>query len=815
MKTNKELLAVSTLTLAVQGALLVMFAMPPLAFAEDDEVTALTHPTNSIEVGVGNTSADSAKFGEYNGLNKSGANLIGNFNIRGGDAYSQEGSVNRWQLKGADLGTTSRELSGTVSNQGQWNLGFSYDELQHNITDTYTTPFQGSMGGNSFTLPTTFGIINTTAIAASKPAVVGPPAAAAVNNIGSNIQAIGTRDLTLAQQAAFRQVDVASTRKNSTFSGGYNFDPRWNVQFNYNHLDQSGAKLISAASSGITTGAGAAGAWAKEAPVTLMNPTNYTTDSLNLAANWAGDNAFMTASFFSSYFRNADDRLSWMNPMGTGSNASATGIRTPATTTLAGGYQLNMLSTMPGNDFNQLNLTGGYNLSPTTKLVGGLSYGRNTQNASYLVDLMQTGGLPQNSLDALVVSTHADLKLTNQTSRDLVLSAGMKYNERDNQTASNTYKFLDLGAATETSVNTPMSNSKTQLEIAGDYRLSTNNRLHLGYEYEEVKRWCNNAIANNTVGVQPSKAPAGYVVSNSSCAQIPESTENKLVAGYKLKMGEAVNFTVGYNYAQRKADVNASFYSPLQANAQGYENPGYRAFFDASRTEQLLKAGVNWQANDKLSFGLNARYLDDNYGDSPLGVQKGNSWSTNLDATYGYSENGAVSAYVGMQNRQRDLLNQAGNVVGQVIASPTLWTNRLTDKDQTLGFNATQKGLMGGKLELMGDLSVSIGKSMYHTDISGYVPTIAAPTCDNATSLACGDTPEIYSKTLQFKLTGTYQVDKKSKVAVGYMFQQLTSNDYYYNVYQYGYSSSTVLPTNQQSPNYTVNALSVSYIYNF
>jgi len=806
MKTNKEFLAVSTLTLAVQGALLAMFAIPAISFAANDELDALTQPVKSVEIGVTGVSTSSAKFGEYNGLNKAGSSLNGNFSLRSGDAYKEGGGINRWEIKGTDLGTSSREISGKVSNQGQWNLGFNYDELQHNITDTYTTPFQGSMGGNNFTLPLTFGVINTTALSPNAPA--SGTKAAVVNNVGNEIQAIGTRDLTLAQQAAFRQVDVASTRKNSTFSGGYNFDPRWNVQFNYNHLDQSGAKLISAASSGVTT---IGGAWAKEAPVTLMNPTNYTTDTLNLAANWTGDKGYMTVSYFSSYFRNADDRLSWMNPMGTGNTLSLNSTRTTATT-LAGGYQPNMLSTAPGNDFNQLNLTGGYNFSPATKLVGGLSYGRNTQNASYVVDLMQAGGLPQNSLDALVVSTHADLKLTNQTRRDLVLTAGMKYNQRDNQTASNTYKFLDLGAATETSVSTPMSNSKTQLEIAADYRLSPNNRLHLGYEYEDVKRWCNNALSNNAVGVVPNP---GYVVSNSSCAQIPESKENKLVAGYKLKMGETINFTAGYTYSDRKADVNASFYSPLQANKQGYENPGYRAFFDASRSEQLLKAGINWQANDKLSFGLNARYLDDNYGDSPLGVQKGNSWSTNLDATYGYSEDGAVSAYLSMQNRQRDLLNQAGNVVGLVVASPTLWTNRLSDKDQTLGFNAAQKGLMGGKLELVGDLSVTIGQSMYHTDISGYAPSIKAPTCDAATLLACGDTPEIYSKTLQFKLTGTYQVDKKSKVAVGYMFQQLTTNDYYYNVYQYGYSSSTVLPTNQQAPNYTVNALSVSYIYNF
>ena len=73
MKTNKELFTVSKLTLAVQGALLVMLAMPLATYAEEDDVAALVQPTNSLEVGVGNTSTDSAKYGEYNGLDKKGA----------------------------------------------------------------------------------------------------------------------------------------------------------------------------------------------------------------------------------------------------------------------------------------------------------------------------------------------------------------------------------------------------------------------------------------------------------------------------------------------------------------------------------------------------------------------------------------------------------------------------------------------------------------------------------------------------------------------------------------------------------------------
>jgi len=87
--------------------------------------------------------------------------------------------------------------------------------------------------------------------------------------------------------------------------------------------------------------------------------------------------------------------------------------------------------------------------------------------------------------------------------------------------------------------------------------------------------------------------------------------------------------------------------------------------------------------------------------------------------------------------------------------------------------------------------------------------------CSSSASLTCGSTPDIKNETLTLKLTGIYQVDKAGKVAVGYVYQKLTSNDYYYNFYQTGYTGTGSLPTNEQAPSYSVQAISVSYIYNF
>ncbi len=791
MKTNREHLAASTLTLAVQGALIAMFALPlaSVAAEEDVDVATLTQPTNSVEVGVENVSKKSAKFGEYNGLNKSGAEFIGNFSVRGGDAYKayDGGSgVTRWEATGTDLGTTSRELGATAGSQGRWKLGVSYDELRHHITDTYQTPFQGAMGGNDFVLPQSFGVID-------------------VNSDGT-----GTQALAPGQVASLHTADVYTSRKNAAFNAEFNLDRQWSVQFDYNRLNQSGAKLIGVSfapdpATGIGTG---------ETIATLMNPTNYKTDTFDLALNWAGDSGHFKANYFASIFKDGYSGVSWSNPF-VDTSAAVGDPPNPVTTGANPGaaFPVNMYATPPNNSFHQLNLSGGYDFNSRTKLAGGLSYGRNTQNSSFIADPLMTSPLPQGGLNGVVVTRHADLKLTDQTARGLMLSAGFKYDERDNRTSSNTYgPFASVaGDPFGTVVNAPVSNKKYQLELAGTYRLDKKQSVRLAYDYDNVKRWCNNSLANSAQSSDPG-APAGYYT-NSACVQSPESRENKLSASYKLKASDNVSLNAGYTYARRRAEMNSSYYNPMQTSAEGYQNLGYVPYFDATRKEQLVKAGVNWQASDRVNVGLNGRYVDDKY-DAALGVQKGHTWGLNLDAAYTYFTDGTVSAYVSMQRRQRDLLSSADKSPLVAPAADTLWTNRLADDSNSLGINIKQKGLLHGKLEIAGDLSYSLGKSRYSTQAQNCTVNADPVSCgDPATN--SGDLPDIKNEMLRLKITGTYQLDKASKLALGYIYQKLKSNDYYYSAYQLGYTDVTVLPTNQLAPNYSVNVARVSYIYSF
>lgn len=777
MRICRNEMRMGVLSLAVSSALAVMFATPMTVYAEEsweDEVAAIRHPTNYIELGAENVSKDSAKFGEYNGLNKSGGKAIANFSVRGGDAYEGGDGTMRWSLTGRDLGTTSRELGAAVGNQGRWNLNIGYDELRHNITDTYQTPQQGTMGGNVFTLPASFEAFNAQS-------------------------ATSARVLTANQLAAFHTEDVGSTRKNTSMGAGINLSPELSLKFDYNHLAQSGAKLIAGSARGNETVPGTATTWRAEAVAMLMNPTNYKTDTFNLSLNWVGESGHLSGGYFGSFFKDGYDRLSYENPMMTADATPAPGV-----------FQTTTLSTAPDNQLHQFNLSGGYAFSPATKLVGGISYGRNTQNSAFLTGMPETVLAPEASLNGVVVTKHADAKLTNKTTQELTLSASLKYNERDNRSASNVYQYLALNnATTDSAANAPYSNKKTELGLAGDYRLDKSQTIRLAYDLEKITRQCGNyALASN-------------------CLVDTANTENKLGVKYRVKASSDLGLSVAYSIAKRKGTYDNNAITPLGGlnvtpptlvNSQNYD--GFVAVPYAERTQNMLKAGADWQAGEKLEFSAEGRYANNKY-DSTYGVKDGKTWGVNLDATYRYSEDGSVSTYLSQTRREQSMTikqnNAAVTATAAVIGVPanSNWTNDLKEDGVTLGLNVKQSGLMAGKLELGGDLTYSLDKTGYATTQNYAGTTTGGWTCDNPNLLTCGVLPDIRSRLITFKVTGIYSLDQASKVSVGYMFQQLKSDDYAYNAFQYGYTSSRLMPTNQTPGSYAVNVIGATYIYSF
>ena len=800
-------LRLSAITVSVFGLFAVSSAM-----ADDAEIKALTQPQSSVQVEMIGVDQNSAKFGEYNGLygHSSGAYPNGGFSVKGGSAYTnnEQGDTTRYSITGENLGLTSRSANASIADQGSWSFGVNFDQLQHNITNTYQTPYNGAMGGNTFILPSNLSSPNglNKALPAGQLLPTG---------VGTNLPVVS---------ADLNSMGISSTRNNTTVTGTAIVDKNLNFTFEYNNLIQTGAKLMAFGGSTFGNGTGSNTGNSQTISV-LPNPTNYQTDTLNLAVNWKGENSFLTASYFGSFFKDNYDAVNWQV---FSSNPSGGTALTPMQT----------MSTAPSNSFNQINLNGGYDFSSKTKLTSNLSIGQNIQNqgfgGTYDAGMVTRSAsnttvvagytLPTSSMNGLVNTTHADVKLTDQTVKDLNLSVSAKYDERNNLTQSNIYSFSSLGSTPGLYPNTPSSNKQLQLALGGDYRLTKDQKLNLTLGNNNIERWCNQYGANSVLGGNAANYPAG-----TNCANASSSNENVANLTYRIKATDDLNFKATGGYSNRKTQWNqnalASFYD-ANINGAGYA-PGYNAgnkigyqpFFEASRKQLLAKANANWQATEDLGFTLGGKYTNDLYPDSTYGVQNGNSWSLNLDGTYAYAENGSVSAYATQQNQFRSLTNFT---TASATAPAGAWNNTLGTKTTTLGLGIKQAGLVDGKLTLIGDATISFAASQYNTQIPYPIAAstsngvAVAAGCSSPSSVYnCGMLPAIQNNLGILKLGGIYQLDKNSKVGLMYWYQHLYSNDFYYNAYQYGSAPTTVMPSNQTSPSYNVNVFAVNYTYTF
>ncbi len=737
MKTRNLDFKLSAVALAVVSAMTTMSAR-----AEDDEAKALMTPVNFVDVQGLWVSQSSAKFGEYNGLNKSGGYINGDLGIYWGSAYSdnENGGTMRSQLTGTNLGLTNRSANLTVADQGNWLLGLNYDALQHNISDSYQTPYSGTLSGNSWKL----------------------------NGFGL---AANTQQLTPGQIGQFNNVDIYSLRQNTSFKANKTITQDWNAYFDYNHLDMSGAKLqsYSAAAIGGATG---------ERPSILPMPTNSTTDTFTLGVNWAGERARFGASYFGSFYNDNYNSVAF--------------------NTLAGATVNQLMSTPVSNQFNQLNLSGGYDFQKTTKLIANLSYGKGTSSGNstgYDAGMMLS---PAANFNSNVINTHADIKLVDTSVKNLQLQALYRYDKRDNQSSSDIYNAYSISGSNPYNYpNTPLSYQKQFFQLQGIYKLDKMNSVGADYAYNSINRWCNNYAQL-----------AVYYPSGTNCVTGTSNVSNGFNLFYKLRANEDLNFKVNYGYDNRNSNYDQSAIAAFStANVNpgmvpgqaGADYLGFVPFFEAARTQQAVKATANWQATDVLGFQLGGKYAYDQYTNNVYGVQNGTAWSINFDTNVAYSNTGSFVGWVTYQSGTRNLTSYTSSGL-------TTWSNNLQDNATTFGLGLRENGLMNEKLAINADFIYSYATTNYNGTLNS---TTLTTDCNVVGT--CGSPGAISNSMQGFKLQGTYKIDKTQSVALQYQFQHLSASDYYYNGYQLGYTPTSVMPTNQTAPSYNVNVIMLMY----
>jgi MtrB/PioB family decaheme-associated outer membrane protein len=667
---------------------------------------AQTRPTSTVEVGPSAVSDASFKAGEYNGLERQGGYGIGNVDWRGGNAGYNSDSALRWRIKGNDLGLHTRSLSGEFAQQGRFRVNLGFDQLRRNRSDTFQTPYEGAGSASILTLPGTWIVPTVAGSSATSTAVnvvsarglMAPIGGAPYINAATNSPTMGAlltptsaqRALVDAAAAAdlplFHTVDLFTERTRFDAAFNYRFDQSWLLDASFRPEHKNGFKPMGTVSR--STGS----------DISTIIPDMIDADhnQVNVGLSFKGAKSFAQAAYYGSYFANHVPSMSWQN------------WATPAAT-------VNTISSAPGNSFSQFNVTGGVNLSATTKVVANSSYARTTQNDAFITDAT-TPVVPVTSLNALVLTRAFSAKLTSRPSKKLNLAAGYRYDDRDNRTGVHIFQYADAGEAPAANVNfpagpnnplgamlaqnananRPYGRTVNQVTADADYGIAKRQWIKLAYEFERIGRAC----ANTWI----------------SCADADTTNEHTLRTEWRAGLGQDLSAKIGYAYLARRtpnynenaflalvpyANVSpaaavggatalsfmtgngwtgwgpAAGYAPTAGNMNVFfpsnnalanamygnlnrisELPGMRRYYVADRNRNKVRSALSWQASDVLSLQAGLDLNRDIYPDSTYGVQNAKSWALDVDGSYTIADDLTASVWYTYEN-QRSLT--AGN----------------------------------------------------------------------------------------------------------------------------------------------------------
>jgi MtrB/PioB family decaheme-associated outer membrane protein len=692
---NKTSCAAHTLRIVRDGIIassifLLLVGCMDRAYAQATAASQTT-PEKKADLGVGAVSDSSFKFGEYNGLQNSGPFGVGNFDFRGGAPYDSK-SAFRWQLKGTNLGLENRSVYAEFGKQGKYRFFAGYSELRANRSDTYQIPYVG-IGTGSLTLPSNwiFPAVPQRGAASLNFRVFDPVAGSGSYYNASGVLTAPTA-AQLATGASIRAADVPDfhsvylSTKRTKVEAGVRIDASDNLDIpvSYSYEHKAGLKALGAVTSQVSENA-----------VILPIPIDFDTSQANAAVNFRVKQFFLSVAYYGSFFKDNVSSMTWQDVADPTKSAT--------------------MATAPSNQFNQFTFVGAEKFKDNMKLVVLGSYGRGTQNDPFLgPSTAQNGqlafGLPETSLNGLVVSSMVNAKFTAKPSKKWNVVAAYKFFNRVNQTPVHTFLFQDanesksgtsafsglyglptgVGSNTDIYQNRAYSEMTNQADGEAELAIAKKQWLTARYQWQKLDHTCTGAWIDcadarttneNTVGGEWRRTAVGnfsgrltYAYSmrrgkyneNAFLAlvpmanQIPTGGATQSVYSYMKQTGlTAFGPVAGLPSTPLTGD--AAIYSPLNnivpqalygSRNNINEMPGFRRYMEADRNRHKASTDMDWQATEKFSLHGNGQFNDEDYLNTSYGLKKDVFWEASMDASYAASENLVADIFYTYDNRR-------------------------------------------------------------------------------------------------------------------------------------------------------------------
>lgn len=768
--TIKPLAAAVAVALAAPGAAL---AEPMLQVPLYRGADMSRYDENNVEVGLGFSTENSFKFGEFNGIDDQGAFLIGNFNMR-----NRLGDDGRYlNAFGSNIGLDARKLGVEYGRQGSYWMSAGYDMLtRYQFSDTQFI-HQG-LGGSVLTLPAGFAGIGQ------------PPASAAGIN------------------PFLRTYEIKQERDIFRAGGGFNLGRGWDIDVSYRQDNRDGTKLI-----GAVMGNSGGNPRAAILPYDL----NDRTQQVEAVLSWKSKEAQANFSYWYSKYDNDVGSLTWQNPYNiiagwVGNSGFATGY--------------GRLGLMPSNDFHQFSATGAWNFAPKQRLTGTLSYSMMRQNEAFLPYTINDGtapgttltvpnALPRSSLDGKIDNTLLDVSYFTRAWAKTTLRANYHYLKHKNKTPTSLYAYVGGDTTNQDPVvsdavnsarlryNVAESTTEHRFKLDGDYEIMRRTLLRGFYQYKYISYEDSADVLRTSTTDNMLGAELRRVMSEMFTGSVRYAHDRRTGSDYSLTRAYRATYTTGTTTA-----------NPIPDNV-----PTVRHFFLADYDKDTIRATATITPMERVTVDFRADWYKvkykgpdcggpndqvlapaNTYPAECLGRTQGDGSSYTIDGSFMPAEGWNAFAFYTYSQFATDQVSRSwsGAAPIQSTLATRDWTASLKYTDNTVGlgvrYQPADKKFDAGAQYVYND-----GRGKYGL---GAGSALAVPL----------PVPDTRAKLHTFQLFAKYRYSKNIALRFNYWYEKYRSNDWAFDGAT-PTSSNNVILTGHQSPQYDAHIFGVSIAY--
>lgn len=605
---------------------------------------------------------DAYRFGDYTGYDDSGAYLFTDIFGRYVGANAHYG-----QVEGYMRGSKSLGLFLKGGKQSHYELRGFYQAIPRRFFGTTLTPFSGS-GGADLSLPVDW------------------------------VRAPVTQQFTALENSQ-QALDIGLDWSSFGIGGDYNLGKNWSFSADFTRREKQGVKR-------------SAGSFFNSASE-FASPIDYTTDEIELVADYATATWQLSARYIGSFFANKNNSLQWDNPY-----SVPTGVDSGA------------IALAPDNSSHQVSVAGSLLLPMRTTLNGQIAIGNLSQDElllPYSSNALSPGpALPRSGAQAEVDTFNFNIRATSSPWRSFTMEGELRYNQFDNKTpvAAFDYVITDAAPSPTAAMSTAYDYDRRELKLRAEYRANRTFKLLGGLDNERMER---------------------------DRQDRSSTTTNRLWMTLRSRFGQVADVNLNWYDESRDGSTFDVLVNPLSQ-----QNPLMRKYNLADRERTAIRVYGSIFAMQNLDIGWELDDGTDEYKNSTIGLTKSDYLSYGLNASYLFANNAAVYGSLYQEDIQTDQSNS------QLFSLPD-WTATTDDRFTTLTLGSTFPELLD-LFDARIEYSWSDASGKWDSDTSG-LPT-AFPDLESTRHYLNVGLSYPFSNSLTFKVDYVFEKFESSDWAL-------------------------------------------------